>query len=297
MNDAARDNGYKYNGKELNEDWGLGWYDYGARFYDPQIANWASVDPLTSRMPNWSPYAYGFVNPIRFIDLAGLIPYPITIRSFAPFKTFGGGFHGDNRGYSTSQNTSARVHQRINFDTEKSSLSTKTWSSPTWHSAAPGFKRTAKPDGGIVEGSFKIKNSGESKNFEFKTNYAGANPLTPGAPDINVFSSLSITENKEKGMLQITGKLTGDNFPSTEAFVTDPSGQSVFLGVGFYEGSPFTSLWGKNEDRKITGFSLIINIDGEGNFTGITAHGKTYSLADWNKLFEQADPHKNEKKD
>jgi RHS repeat-associated protein len=39
MNDAARDNGYKYNGKELNEDWGLGWYDYGARWYMPDLGD------------------------------------------------------------------------------------------------------------------------------------------------------------------------------------------------------------------------------------------------------------------
>lgn len=35
---AGRENQYRYNGKELNEDFGLGWYDYGARWYDP--ASW-----------------------------------------------------------------------------------------------------------------------------------------------------------------------------------------------------------------------------------------------------------------
>lgn len=284
FNGAERDDEIKGAGNSLN---------FTFRIYDPRLGRWLSIDPLASVQPAWSPYHFGANNPIWNIDIDGLIPYPITVRSFAPFKSFGGGFHGDDRGFSTSSTATARVHQKIDFDTDKTTLKTNVWSSPTWHTAAPWFQRTATPSVEIEKNSFKITKSGDVSTFTFRTHYSGANPLTPGAPNIDVFTDFTISENKKAGILSISGKLTGDNFPSTEAFISDPSGQNVFIGVGFYEGSPFSSLWGENKDRKITDFNFTINTDKDGNFTGVNAGGKDYSISDWNKMFETADPHKN----
>ncbi|HLN95632.1 MAG TPA: RHS repeat-associated core domain-containing protein [Flavobacterium sp.] len=66
---------YKYNGKELQDELGLNWHDYGARNYDAALGRWMSVDPLAERRNSWSPYTYCLNNPILRYDPKGLTDF------------------------------------------------------------------------------------------------------------------------------------------------------------------------------------------------------------------------------
>jgi RHS repeat-associated protein len=68
---SSSENKYKYNGKEKQTAHNLGWYDYGARFYDPQVGRWFVVDALAEKYTSMSPYNYCANNPILFVDFDG----------------------------------------------------------------------------------------------------------------------------------------------------------------------------------------------------------------------------------
>jgi RHS repeat-associated protein len=71
---VSLDNEYLFNGKELQEE--LGEYDYGARFYDPEIGRFTSSDPVSSKYSSSTGYNYVFNNPSGISDPSGEDPFP-----------------------------------------------------------------------------------------------------------------------------------------------------------------------------------------------------------------------------
>ena len=70
--DSPNPNPYKFGGKEFDQQ--LCNYDFGARWLNPAIGRWTTVDPLCEKYYSISPYAYCCANPVNLIDLDGLNP-------------------------------------------------------------------------------------------------------------------------------------------------------------------------------------------------------------------------------
>ncbi|WP_282781062.1 RHS repeat domain-containing protein, partial [Phaeodactylibacter xiamenensis] len=68
---VAPDNDYRYNGKELNDDYGIGLYDYGARWYDAAIGRFTTIDRFAEKYYSYSSYGYAASDPIKHIDVNG----------------------------------------------------------------------------------------------------------------------------------------------------------------------------------------------------------------------------------
>ena len=261
-------------------------HDYGARWYDPVIGRWGQVDPLADAMPQWGTYTYTFDNPIRYIDPDGAIPYPITIRSFHPGKTFSLGFRGDDRGFSNRSSATARISHTVIADAGAGTLSYNADNTSSSRSHHPVFGLdVADPKG------YARTTSAEGNTLSFETGYAGANPLIP-SPDINVAAGLSITEDLDAGFLTISGSVNGDDFPNTEAFITDPSGQSVFIDGDVRGGNNPGALIG-GADERIMDVGFQIKIDGDGNFQSVLYKGQEYNIVDYNNLFIDQNPNPN----
>ncbi|MBK8153297.1 MAG: hypothetical protein IPK61_09745 [Saprospiraceae bacterium] len=106
---------YGFNDKEADTDGeiqNLTTYDYGFRIYNPGIARFLSVDPLTSSYPSWSPYPFAMNRPIDGIDLDGLEYVNSTIGEYDPYPN--GAYHGDAN--DDFYNTKAKNHQNHQQD-------------------------------------------------------------------------------------------------------------------------------------------------------------------------------------
>lgn len=68
-----------FNGKEKQEENGLNLYDYGARFYNPEIGRWMGVDPLADNFPWQSSYCAMDNDPINFNDPTGMDADPVVL--------------------------------------------------------------------------------------------------------------------------------------------------------------------------------------------------------------------------
>jgi len=77
--------GYKYklNGKEYEDSFGLNVTETDFRQYDAATGRFSVMDALSELAPNYTPYRYGFNNPVFWSDPSGLFETEAAARMFA----------------------------------------------------------------------------------------------------------------------------------------------------------------------------------------------------------------------
>lgn len=176
---------YGFNGKENdNEVKGEGnQQDYGFRIYDPRLVRFLSVDPLTGKYPELTPYQFASNCPIAGIDLDGLEFLP-RFKQNSPFSLT---THAFSR--TISQTTAYRVYESAGRGFSKSIH--KTWNfftrdaykAETWinagrlldelvHGSAPGMRyETPIIDAKFQEFKDKVINGDLYSRTEYFTEF------------------------------------------------------------------------------------------------------------------------------
>jgi hypothetical protein len=153
-------------------------------------------------------------------------PETLYIRSFAPWKTFGYGFSGDNRSFTTTHvpggvaksaaGATSRITSIIKFNPDPLSIISQTaYSDPSHH-----------PLLGTATGTPHV--TATVSGFKMNIQMAGAVPLLHGlAPDIDVKLDMQVLGLASRTFY--SGNLYGDAFPDAEVFIVNPSDKTKML--------------------------------------------------------------------
>ena len=177
--------------------------------------------------------------------------YKLVIRRYAPFKSFGGGFAGDDRQFSTRADVTSRTIGTVTFAADGSEKpvgsglsSGSAWVGP-W-AARQGAKSVITSVGQVrvsvtnfastgSGAAFTVQTSGNlpAKDIALKPGIATTidkanawlrpgSPKPEGTPDIDTYVDFKV--QVLDGALDVSGVMRGDSFPNAEIFLMDPKG-------------------------------------------------------------------------
>ncbi len=243
----GKENKYGYNGKELDEDFGLNWHHYGFRMYDAAIGRFPSADPIAEDFAFVSPYNYAENEPVGSIDLWGLQRVDVA----GAFRYIQEGFRQYFQGGANAvDRTSTKVsgsHRKEVFKSEKK-IGTATQTKVV--------RRDATASASI---KFNL-----SQYFDLG-NYSADGTFTQQAPTVSVNAAVK-TEDK----LITTTKVETVNTGSTSVSVSNETSSTHNLATGK------TSVSSKNMVSVSAGNSNVAKVEaGVFNTTNINGDSKT----------------------
>jgi RHS repeat-associated protein len=175
--------------------------------------------------------------------IASVRPERLYVRAFAPWKTFGFGFHGDNRGFTTALQSSicggtyptSRVTELVEFLLPGAGILND------YSCSDPSQFRSGQPQTGVPI------SSAIGFNGSLQVDIAAANPIPVVSADIDIHLDMSVTVKGSQ--VCYSGNLTGDQFPDVEVFVVNRQNQGTMLDTfatsGGRQTGPYRYLPGK----------------------------------------------------
>lgn len=227
--------------------------------------------------------------------------WDFTFRSFISVPKVGGDlFRGDGRGPSTDPYpiATSRTWLNFSFDTNTQSVlpGYTLKGDPTifyGNKILPRIEKTPQPE--IKWGGVSVSYDDYGFGWEFAAlsfHYWAKDPVTPAiaTPSLDLHVTMGIRDNVNFNTLYLDGEVTGDTFPSAEAFVTDQTGFKLLLGAKKEEGG-VSDLFGDNKKHRFD-FHLAIRYDENGKFTevkGTSPEGDIIRLSpeEWNNYVKQ----------
>jgi hypothetical protein len=205
-----------------------------------------------------------------------IMAYLLVFRRYAPFKSFGGGFEGDDRpspslGLDATARTIGVVVFSVGCVGSATGLSSGTafvglGSSVQRFSAA--IARSLGRSHSKISASVTVATA-NLERVSFVAQTAGANPMVPlVAPDIDTFVDFQAVFRSST--VEFFGKVRGDSFPNAEIIVYDqcltPALIFYFRTTGGRNTGPITRLMGSGKNNTIGSFRTLVDVDDHGQF-------------------------------